>query len=115
MASQSNTGIILAILASGVLIAGVIIYSQGMFHFTAEPEDVGISEMKQAVAAQLLDPASVTFQTVRKTPIAFCGELNAKNRMGGYVGFREFTAMQNVMTKEWVVAYEPELVKTMCK
>ncbi len=29
---------------------------------------------------------------MRSSPTIVCGEVNAKNRMGGYVGFRRFVA-----------------------
>jgi len=50
------------------------------------------SAAKEAVKAQLVDPESARFRNVvtqAKTG-AVCGEMNAKNRMGGYVGFTEF-------------------------
>ena len=53
------------------------------------------SKAKEAVAAQLKDPASVQFRalTTGKTDRGFaivCGEFNAKSGFGGYTGFRPF-------------------------
>lgn len=45
-----------------------------------------------AVAAQMLDPTAVQFRNVMSGLNTLCGELNAKNRFGGYVGFRPFVA-----------------------
>lgn len=50
------------------------------------------------VRQQLNDPESAQFRNVRLfsdwTPgnSALCGEVNAKNKMGGYVGFQHFTS-----------------------
>jgi hypothetical protein len=47
----------------------------------------------QAVRQNLLDPSSAQFRNVRQMPNgAVCGEINGKNRMGGYVGFQPFAA-----------------------
>ena len=45
--------------------------------------------------SDLIDPESVRFRKVRHTRLsydAWCGEFNAKNRMGGYVGWAKFAA-----------------------
>jgi hypothetical protein len=54
--------------------------------------DVGPEgEARKAVAASLTDPSSVQFQNVTSySENVVCGEFNAKNRMGGYVGFKPF-------------------------
>lgn len=53
------------------------------------------SKAKEAVAAQLKDPTSAQFQSLKvgKTSKGFaivCGEVNAKNAFGGYTGFTSF-------------------------
>jgi hypothetical protein len=46
---------------------------------------------ENAVKQKLIDPSSAEFRNVRPTSAwGICGEVNAKNRMGGYVGFRYF-------------------------
>lgn len=50
------------------------------------------SEGKKLVASQLRDPRSAQFQNVTVAGRIFCGEVNAKNGMGGYAGFRRFIA-----------------------
>lgn len=48
-------------------------------------------DAKKAVAASLSDPSSVQFQNVTSySNNVVCGEFNAKNQMGGYVGFKPF-------------------------
>lgn len=50
-----------------------------------------------AVRAQMLDPESAQFRNVRSVrnrygEVGICGEVNAKNSLGGYAGFRHFMA-----------------------
>jgi hypothetical protein len=45
---------------------------------------------RAAIRNLLLDPASAQFRTLHSGPNLVCGKVNAKNRMGGYVGFRDF-------------------------
>lgn len=45
---------------------------------------------KQAVSEQLLDPSSAQFRNVQSRGESVCGEVNAKNKMGAYVGFKRF-------------------------
>lgn len=56
------------------------------------------SSMEEKVAAEMIDPSSVQFRNTYITksdlellgPAILCGELNAKNSFGGYVGFKKF-------------------------
>lgn len=58
---------------------------------------------RDAVLAKLRDPDSAKFRNVRKLgmigegvsdrPAVYCGEVNAKNAMGGYPGFAHFPVM----------------------
>lgn len=46
---------------------------------------------KEAVRQRLVDPESTKFRNVRHVEGELvCGEFNAKNRAGGYVGYRRF-------------------------
>jgi hypothetical protein len=51
-----------------------------------------IETAKNAVSYPLIDPSSATFRNIRISPnrVAVCGEINAKNSYGGYVGYRPF-------------------------
>lgn len=58
-----------------------------------------ISSIKSAASYNLIDPTSPLFRNIRgkyakredgTESIIFCGEVNAKNRMGGYTGFSPF-------------------------
>jgi hypothetical protein len=55
-----------------------------------------IAEAEEAVANQLVDPNSAEFRNVQVTDDDdVCGEVNAKNRMGGYTGFSPFVTVYN--------------------
>lgn len=54
-----------------------------------------LHEAKELVAAQMLDPESARFRNAALYSdadgfLSLCGDVNAKNRLGGYVGFRPF-------------------------
>ena len=50
-----------------------------------------IADAEDAIRLQLIDPKSADFRNilVSKSGVV-CGEVNSKNRFGGYVGFRAF-------------------------
>lgn len=51
------------------------------------------SSLEKEVAAKMLDPSSVEFRKTyitKSEPTVFCGEINAKNTLGGYVGYKKF-------------------------
>lgn len=58
-----------------------------------------IAIIQQAMGSRLKDPESMRLQNVRLAPSktegmqTVCGEVNAKNGFGGYVGFRGFYAV----------------------
>lgn len=54
-----------------------------------------LERAKEEVASRARDPSSVQFRNVRfeaqhDGSKVLCGEMNAKNGFGGYVGFRDF-------------------------
>ncbi len=52
----------------------------------------GEGEIKEEVKALLIDPSSAEFKNISKFHNGnYCGEVNSKNRMGGYVGFKPFS------------------------
>lgn len=70
------------------ILAAVLIALQGC-GFSDNPK---IEALKAKVSEQLLDPASAQFRKTKllKDDEGFCGEVNGKNKFGGYVGFRAF-------------------------
>ena len=53
-----------------------------------------------AVRMQLSDPGSAEFGSVETDDGTTCGFVNAKNRLGGYVGFRAFIVKSGVAELE---------------
>ncbi|WP_430434281.1 hypothetical protein [Methyloversatilis sp.] len=55
---------------------------------------VTIPELRGGVIQPLKDPQSAQFRSehLGKHPGYLCGEVNAKNSMGGYVGFKRFVS-----------------------
>jgi hypothetical protein len=49
-------------------------------------------EARERLADLLVDPSSAQVRRLVRNDGAICGEVNAKNRMGGYVGFKAFFA-----------------------
>ena len=56
-------------------------------------------KIAQEVAARdLIDPSSAQFRDLKVRKDIVCGEINAKNRMGAYVGFKRFFADSKAKT-----------------
>lgn len=69
-----------------------------------------IEQVKSAVLEQLKDPESAQFSNVRVVGGLVCGEVNAKNSFGGYVGKRKFWGGMPEVTagEELVISDEEE-------
>ncbi|WP_462402288.1 hypothetical protein [Pseudomonas sp. Marseille-QA0332] len=66
-----------------VALAGVILAGCG---------NSDIERAREAVSEQLTDPSSAQFRNEwSKKDGWVCGEVNSKNVMGGYVGFKRYT------------------------
>lgn len=111
---QSNITVVIAILVAGGLIAGAILYTQDKPHETETPDP--FAEVKAAVAAKMVDPGSTTFQTLSEKVhgIAYCGEVNSKNRLGGYVGYEKFYALKKA-SGGWMFTTDTSIVNAICK
>ena len=79
------------------------------------PNKDEMHQMQLAVSYPFLDPDSAKFRNVRKSILGYCGEVNAKNAFGAYVGYKAFHAMLEDKTKKWLITYEPQLVRVVCK
>tara|TARA_R110002049_G_scaffold275802_1_gene453939 strand:+ start:1126 stop:1452 length:327 start_codon:yes stop_codon:yes gene_type:complete len=54
-------------------------------------EQGAVSKAKEEISYHMIDPSSVQFRNlVSYSGGVVCGEFNAKNRMGAYVGYQEF-------------------------
>jgi hypothetical protein len=86
------------------------------------------AEMQLHVSNQLNDPESARFRDVKAAvtkngKLVVCGEINAKNRMGGYAGYHLFTAGYGVEKPGlWTAGFADEnnkaestLVRKVCQ
>lgn len=54
-----------------------------------------IQDLRLPIISNLVDPESAQFRDeIRIGKSVLCGEVNAKNRMGGYTGFKKFVRTQ---------------------
>jgi len=54
-----------------------------------------VREMQQVIADHLRDPESARYRDIFRVGNAICGVVNAKNGMGGYVGYRRFVLAES--------------------
>lgn len=75
-----------------------------------------VRTLQAPLRAAVVDPESVRFRNVRMVSdwtvegTVMCGELNARNRFGGYEGFIKFV----VLGDDEPVIRDDELVEAMC-
>ena len=72
--------------------------------------DAGESDVRAVIAKRFRDPESALFRNLRKSvsTAGWCGEVNAKNGDGVYVGFQQFFVFLPDML---VLEGEPDPVK----
>lgn len=86
-------------------IAGIVLaFSVGACDLIPGTEAHDHAKAREAVSRTLIDPSSALFQNVRSGDGFVCGEVNAKNRMGAYVGFVRF----HVDISNWAAALDPQ-------
>lgn len=90
------------------LITGIISLFATTYVFAVDTE---IEQAKNTVSRGLKDPDSVQFRDIRKVKnskgiISICGDMNAKNSYGGYVGYTAFSYSQGIST---IIAKDSEL------
>lgn len=56
-----------------------------------------VENAREALTTTLYDPSSAEFRRVRRVGNVLCGQVNAKNRFGAYVGFVDFVAEPNMV------------------
>lgn len=77
-----------------------------------------VSEMRKPILATLNDPDSAKFRSeTLSSPWSvkgsvLCGEVNAKNRMGGYIGYRAFYV--STLAGEVIVEMNEQWAKSRC-
>ena len=94
-------------LKGGVITVGVLATGAAIWWAAAgtlyEPEH---TEYRATVTGVLLDPQSAQFRNEKIAGGFYCGEVNSKNRMGGYAGFNRFI----VRTEDGAGILEPATV-----
>lgn len=68
--------------------------------FSAPGDSHLIARAKQSVTKDFKDPDSAKFRNIRVVRGSVCGEVNAKNSYGGYVGYKRFVSVAGVVA--WV-------------
>lgn len=82
-----------AIAAAALIAVGAL----GAYAYATRWSDA--ARQRAAVRALLTDPESATFRgefagpRVAYRPVVWCGEVNARNRLGGMVGFTRYVVM----------------------
>lgn len=91
----------LVISASKLHLSAALVFSL-LLASCANPDAEAIERGQEEVRSRLRDPGSAQFQNVRIGSLrsvegglirSVCGEVNAKNGFGGYVGFRPFATV----------------------
>lgn len=80
-----------------------------------------ITELRKPVLAELSDPDSALFRNERiggnwlVTGSILCGEVNSKNRMGGYIGYMPFTSWGKISADIGVDDLMSDVVNVQCE
>ncbi len=98
-----------AIIIAGAIVAAAVIYA------ASGGQTGDAAPYEQAVREKLRDPDSAKFRNVSGDKIdgQWCGEVNAKNGMGGYAGWQRFSAMRTV-SGDWLVSMDEDIVAATC-
>jgi hypothetical protein len=66
--------------------------------FVSGCEDSNIKKAKHNLANKMKDPSSVQWKDIRKIDENLvCGEYNAKNSYGAYIGFKKFASLRDLL------------------
>jgi hypothetical protein len=78
-----------------------------------------LSQKDINLVAKAIREKSLDLFTYQSDAFSLCGQLNAKNRMGAYLGYTDFYVMGTAPSKPFVIiegsAWEKELIAKMCK
>lgn len=85
------------------------VLAAALFTATTASQALELTEDQQRLlTAEFVDPDSALFRDVRQSErhdFVICGEVNAKNRYGGYVGYKKFW----LVVDDLEVGIEPNL------
>ena len=90
---------------AAVFLLGLLAVASGRAGEAGGPHAQLIAQAKAAVTKDLKDPDSALFRnlavyTTSTGALAVCGEFNAKNSYGGYVGYKQFASSASVVFTE---------------
>ena len=88
------------------VIALALLITLGSCRFIPGTQANEIAEAQKAVRYRLNDPDAGQFRNDRVIGRMVCGEVNAKNRLGAYTGFRPYAYI--VKTREVRVLLDPD-------
>ena len=97
--------IAVVVIAGAATTGGIVGWQQWQQHQAVEQAKASLQALEDQVKAHLKDPDSAKFRDVRLFSHlgAICGSVNARNSMGGYVGFTKF-----VLLKRGEIFFEPD-------
>jgi len=93
--------------AAAVALSAASLSALGADQALRQPKKAELAAITQAIKDQVKDPDSVKLRAVlvqveESGLTTFCGEVNAKNSYGGYVGFKPFYAFMFIKNaKPW--------------
>jgi hypothetical protein len=70
----------------------------------AERRAAQLARLKAEATSDLLDPQAAQFRDLHMDDFTLCGEMNAKNALGGYVGFDRFYTAGKAMFRTAAVS-----------
>ena len=86
----------------GAMIVPLVLMTPAEAQAPAMPLPAEVVRAKTAILNKLVDPGSAQFQNVTFTRMGqaaiFCGQVNSRNRMGGYGGFQPFVVFGAMVT-----------------
>lgn len=94
-----------------LVIAVVLLVAAGA-SWAAYDQLAPVPKGKRVIESMLLDPNSVEFKNVRSAAGAVCGQVNAKNKFGGYTGFKEFIVIDDEAYIAWTLTPDPSPIQS---
>ena len=78
--------------SKALVIVGVLAVALGAILLNKPGDSATVKKAKETILSSLRDPSSAEFRNIIEAPEDFvCGEVNAKNAFGAYIGFAAFT------------------------
>jgi hypothetical protein len=97
---RTITNRVIALAATAIFISLALLFGYGNVISSGLPRNLHDDEkavISRIVTTSFFDPASAQFNwSMLRRENKYCGYVNGKNRMGGYVGFRLFTVVPNL-------------------